>query len=204
MTRGTHEQVEIFFDFNCPYCRLSKRLIYRFAQRLAGPIIWRPFELLPDVPKSGSPWNLMPAEMKAFREAVEERAAQIGLPVTVPPFRPNTYDALRLGEYSKTLNAFEPLQEAIFDAYWTFGDDIGSHDVLLRLASQHGLDRERTKTILESDAYGPDVKQYTEFLRNLDFAAIPAFRAGDVSVFGLESEAAVTRFLEAYALEPTT
>jgi predicted DsbA family dithiol-disulfide isomerase len=146
----------------------------------------------------------MPAEMRAFRKAVEERAAQIGLPVTVPPFRPNTYDALRLGEYAKTAGVFDAFQEAVFDSYWTFGDDIGSHDILVRLAIQHGLDRERAASILDSDAYGPDVKHYTAQLRSVDYAAIPAFRAGNVSVYGLESEAAVTRFLEAYALEPAT
>jgi predicted DsbA family dithiol-disulfide isomerase len=193
--------VEIFYDFNCPYCRLSKRLLYRFVARLASPVVWRPFELLPDVPKAGAPWLLLPSEMRAFRKAVEDRAAQIGLPVTVPPFRPNTYDALRLAEYAKSLGRFDPLQEAIFDAYWTFGDDIGSHEILLNLAVQNGMDSERSRTILESDAYGPDVHQYSLELRALEYAAIPAFRAGDVSVFGLESEAAVVRFLEAYALE---
>jgi predicted DsbA family dithiol-disulfide isomerase len=147
---------------------------------------------------------LLPSEMKAFRKAVEDRAAQIGLPVTVPPFRPNTYDALRLAEYAKTTITFDVFQESVFDAYWTFGDDIGSHDVLLRLGTQHGLEPDKVRAILGSDAYGPEVKEYTAALRGQDFAAIPAFRAGDVSVYGLESEAAVTRFLEAYVFESAT
>lgn len=196
--------VEIYYDFNCPYCRLSKRLLYRFAQQIDEPIIWRPFELLPDIPKTGSPWLLLPSEMKAFRQAVEDRAAQIGLPVTVPPFRPNTYDALRLAEYAKNTEIFDAFQEAVFDAYWTFGDDIGSHEVLLRLATQHGLQSDRVETVLNSDTYGPDVREHTAALRGQEFAAIPAFRAGDVSVYGLESEAAVIRFLEAYAIEPVS
>jgi predicted DsbA family dithiol-disulfide isomerase len=190
--------LEIFYDFNCPYCRLSRRLLFRFSATFAAPVEWRPFELLPDVSKTGAPWTLAPSEMAAFRRAVADRATQIQHPITVPPFRPNTFDALRLAEAAKTVNAFDSFQEQVFDAYWTFGEDIGDHATLRNLAAATGMDSGLVSATLESEAFATVVRDSTERLRRIEYAAIPTFLWGDLIAFGLESEGTLVRFLEEY------
>ena len=63
---------------------------------------------------------------------------------------------------------------ALFDAYFTAGENLGSHDVLVRLAGQVGLDPAEAARILASDTYAAEVREREQFFQRQGINSVPA------------------------------
>jgi predicted DsbA family dithiol-disulfide isomerase len=63
---------------------------------------------------------------------------------------------------------------ALFDAYFTQGDNPGDHAVLARLAGQAGLDAAEAARILASDSYGAEVREREQFFQRHGINSVPA------------------------------
>jgi predicted DsbA family dithiol-disulfide isomerase len=71
----------------------------------------------------------------------------------------------------------DPVREAVFDAYFRDGRDIGRVDVLVDLASRLGLGRTEIKPALDVDRYQADVVDARRRAREEGVADVPSFRA---------------------------
>lgn len=143
-------------DSICPWCFVGKRRIEAAQVRLAAEglnfaLEWRPFQLNPDMPDEGMdrPTYRAAKYGAAQSAAMDRQLTQIGQEVGIG-FRydligrtPNTMashvmiaDALRAGGALLQNRAVE----AVFQAYFTQGRDIGSKDVLRDIAREAGFD----------------------------------------------------------------
>jgi predicted DsbA family dithiol-disulfide isomerase len=62
----------------------------------------------------------------------------------------------------------------LFNAYFTAGENVSAHDVLVRLAGQAGLDQAEAKRILVSDTYGAEVREREQFFQRHGINSVPA------------------------------
>ena len=153
-------EIEIYSDVVCPWCLIGKRRLERaLAQRpeLDLNIRWRAFQLNPDMPSAGM-------DRQAYLTAKfggAERAGEIysrvlaaaegeGLNVDFDAIKrtPNTINAHRLIRRAGELGVQDQVVEALFQAYFVAGRDIGDLDVLIDIGVACGLDEKVVRDYL--------------------------------------------------------
>src|SRR6266446_1137172 len=146
--------IEIFSDLICPWCYIGRRRLEAGLKILGANelpnIIWRPFELNPDMPKAG-------LDRKAYRsakfgswersQAMDREVAEIGRTLGLEfnydrvLITPNTRAGHRLLWWARDKGLQDALADALFRAYFTEGRDIGENEVLSEIAAEAGLSK---------------------------------------------------------------
>lgn len=160
----TSLNIEIYSDLICPWCYIGRRRLEAGIKLLGASeppdILWRPFELNPEMPKAG-------LDRKAYRSAkfgswersqamdrdVAATGKTLGLDFNYDRVlvTPNTFAGHRLLWWARDQGSQDILADAIFRAYFTEGLDIGKNEVLVEVAADAGLSEEDAKRFLESD-----------------------------------------------------
>ncbi len=67
----------------------------------------------------------------------------------------------------------------MFKAYFTDGENPGSHEVLARVAGEVGLDVARAQQVLASGEYTDEVRQRQRFYQQQGISSVPAIIIND-------------------------
>jgi predicted DsbA family dithiol-disulfide isomerase len=86
----------------------------------------------------------------------------------------NTFDAHRLLYLAGLEGKQRELKHALLEAYHGQGRNPADHDVLLELASVVGLDVERARQVLASDAYAAEVRAAQRAWHDAGIHAVPS------------------------------
>src|SRR3954447_16717535 len=95
---------------------------------------------------------------------LEARVAAVGAELGIPfafdriARTPNTFDAHRLIGFARLQGRQDALVEALFQAYFIEGRDIGERQVLANIAAKAGLDQAKIEGFLASDHGVDDVR----------------------------------------------
>ncbi len=180
-------RIEVWADVVCPWCWIGETRLYRaLGQRpqVEAEVVWRPFQLQPDLPPEGTPWDEVvqtefggPERAKAMFQQVAAAGAYDGLRFEFAriPSHPNTRDAHRLVLLAQESGIARRMAEALFAANFTEGRDIGNRDVLADVAAQVGLDRDRVARFLAGDQFGPAVDASQAEAASLGISGVPFF-----------------------------
>jgi predicted DsbA family dithiol-disulfide isomerase len=180
--------IEIYSDLICPWCYIGKRRMEAglklLGQEITPKIVWRPFQLNPDMPNEGM--NRKNYRTKKFGSwersmAMDAEVASTGQSLGLQfnydkvLMTPNTLAGHRLLWWAEQRNQQGPLAESLFRAYFTEGSDIGRHDVLAEVASGVGLPLSEARMFLDSEAGKKEVEE--EALKGLDLGleGVPYF-----------------------------
>lgn len=126
--------LRIYGDFNCPFSRLASRRAARLEATGSASVEWRAVEHDPAIPPAGEP---MTTELAAEIERELDQVRGLLRPgesveLTLPPRRPNTAQAT--AAYAACPEEQRrAVREALFDALWAQGLDIGDTEVLAGL-----------------------------------------------------------------------
>lgn len=129
-------QVEVFFDYLCPWSHLSQARVDGLIERHDIRVTWTPFELHPEIPPGGTDrrWGKSGAgsTLRPLAEAAD-------LPLERRSNVVNTRRALALSTWAMDQPAWPELHKTLFAAYW--GDDADLDDplVLSDLAAGAGI-----------------------------------------------------------------
>jgi len=201
--------IEIVYDFVCPWCYLGvKRLSFLLARRqdLGVDLVWRPFLLNPDMPRSGmSRANYMirkfGAEDRARRlyASIAELGAAEGIVFNFASIRrtPNSVDAHRLVRYAARFGAADGLVDRIFSAHFIEGLDIGSHALLSRLAAEQGLDAAAAEVFLAASDGTEFVHAENLHAHRLGINGVPCFLIdGEHAIAGAQESEVLERLID--------
>lgn len=174
-------RIDVISDAICPWCWIGKRQMERALAMLDQPftIHWRPYQLNPDMPVEG-------VERAAYRAAkfgsvergreLDANVAQAGRAVGLE-FRhdrmlrtPNTIAAHRLIRWAGDRQ--NDMVEALFQAYFQDGQDIGDHAVLAAIAASIGLE---ATDYLASDEGDAEVRAEDAHFRRIGINGVPSF-----------------------------
>lgn len=215
--------IDVVSDFVCPWCFLGK---VRLDKALAGfrrdrpgvevRVNWLPFFLNPNTPAQGEPYRpFLEAKFGGPRGAdeVQRRVAQAAAPDGLQfafdriATRPNTLAAHRLSYRAQSQGdhpeRVKQLIDALFEAYFQHGRDIGDIETLADLAVACGDRREAVIAYLESDQDVDAVKRMAGQIHRQGITGVPFFIMNrSLGLSGAQSEAVLGAALLRAAEDP--
>ena len=184
----TRVRIDIFSDTICPWCWIGKRRLERTLEArpsLDAEVVWHAFQLNPGMPAGGMD-RTQYLETKfggaeharvVYRRVLDEGARE-SLPFDFDaiPRTPNTLDSHRLVRWAADQAPGQtPMVEALFDAYFARGLDVGDLEVLVQVASAAGYDESGARKVLTSDAGRGEVLREDAQARAAGINGVPCF-----------------------------
>ncbi|WP_419759862.1 DsbA family oxidoreductase [Acidisoma sp.] len=180
--------IDFVSDVSCPWCiiglRALEEALARTADTVNADISFQPFELNPDMPPEGQnlvehithKYGSTPAQSAANRQIIRERAAGLGFTMAMSDQSRiyNTFDAHRLLHWAELEGRQSKLKHALFDAYFTAGQNVADHEVLVAAAEISGLDGTAAREVLASGRYAEEVRDAEDLWRSRGINAVPA------------------------------
>lgn len=182
-------KVEVWSDYLCPFCYMGKRkfelALNRFEQKDDVNLVFRSFELDPDFAEKTNQsiyeivahkYRIPVESAKIQYMQIAEQAAMVGLHYNFDSFIPtNVFKAHRLMHYAKSEGKMREMSDRIFKALFTDSLNISDNQVLIALASDIGLDKDKVLEVLTSDLYGKDVIKDEADAHSLGITGVPYF-----------------------------
>ncbi len=186
-------KIDFVSDVSCPWCVIGLKALEDALGRVSGEVQadlhFQPFELNPGMAAEGQDitehltekYGSTPEQLQHNREMIRQRGQALGFTFTVGARNRvyNTFDAHRLLHWAEAEGRQLALKEALFKAYFTDGENPGSHAVLARIAGEVGLDQARAQQILASDEYASEVRQREQFYQQQGIRSVPAIIIND-------------------------
>jgi predicted DsbA family dithiol-disulfide isomerase len=180
-------RIDIVLDVVCPWCFIGKRRLEQALARapdIAPRIRWRPFQLNPDMHDDGmTRHDYLAAKFGGSHHAariyqtVADAGAAAGIPFAFERIRrtPATREAHRLIRHAMRRGAADALVEAMFQAYFVEGRDLGNRATLAELGKAVGLDPAETRRFLASDHLRAEMMEEDRNARRIGINAVPCF-----------------------------
>ena len=182
-------EIQLWSDFACPWCALG---LYRldaarreFAHSDEITVVHRAFELDPHAPAHrpqsmdevlAAKYGMSPAQVRAGHDRLSALGDEVGLQFHFDRIQlGNTFDAHRLARAAQGTPAEHALVVRLFGAYFTEGQLLSDHGVLLEAATAAGLDEGLAADVLASDAFAAEVRADEATARQLGITGVPYF-----------------------------
>jgi len=210
-------EVDMVSDFVCPWCWLGYKQFLQAADKTKPRpnLSFRPYMLDASVPEEGADYRAYmknkfgdkpDSRWKAMREHLETAGPDAGIAFDFNAItrRPNTLNAHRLMRWAQGQDLGAACAEKLFRAYMEDGEDIGYIDVLCRIASEIGMDRDLVRELLSETRDKTEVQNEILFFRQLGVSGVPTFiYAGQMAVQGAQEAETHRKVLaDAAKLEP--
>jgi len=188
-------KIDFVSDISCPWCAIGLSALEQALDKLQGEVAaelqFQPFELNPQMPPGGQDigehltqkYGSTPAQQAQIRQTIAQRGADVGF-----AFNPNgrgriynTFDAHRLLHWAAQEDAGKQhaLKKALLVACHREGQDMASHEVLVRAAQAAGLDPVRARAILAGNEFAAEVHERETFYTNQGIHSVPAVIIND-------------------------
>lgn len=181
-------KIEFVSDVACPWCAIGlnalEHALAALGDDIAVELSFQPFELNPDMGPEGedtvaylsAKYGRTAEQIGQTQAMIRERGAAVGFAFGPRHRVWNTFDAHRLlcwaeGEGQGRQRA---LKHALLQAYHGEGRNPADREVLLDLAGRAGLDVERARQVLDSDAFAAEVRERERFWQGAGIQSVPA------------------------------
>jgi predicted DsbA family dithiol-disulfide isomerase len=180
-------RIDFYGDLTCPWCHLGwRRLRAAVAQRPESDpqIIWRPYQLNPDIPVTGidrQEYLLRKfgnaERVREVLHAVETAMRSEGIHVNLHRIRitSNTYLGHRLMLLAQQQGKTDALLAEFFIAYFVQGRDVGDPTVLRELTHLAGVNLKAVESELAQHSPHPDISASEQDARQLGIRAVPFY-----------------------------
>ncbi len=189
----TSLKIDFVSDVVCPWCAVGLASLEQALDRIQGEITadvhFQPFELNPQMAPEGEDvgehlarkYGSTPEQMAQNREAIRQRGEDVGFMFRMDKRDRiyNTFDAHRLLHWAGVEGKQAALKRALLGAYFTDGQNVSSHDVLVAAAVSVGLDGLEARAVLASDRYAKEVRQHEQFYQAQGIHSVPSVIVND-------------------------
>ncbi|MBT2325817.1 DsbA family oxidoreductase [Variovorax paradoxus] len=188
-------KIDFVSDVSCPWCAVGlgalEAALQRVAPDVSAELHFQPFELNPQMPPEGQDafehlnqkYGSSREQQAQARAAIRARGAAVGF-----EFREegrsrvyNTFDAHRLLHWAELEGGEKQiaLKKALLKACHTDGENLSDPELLVRLATEAGLDAQRARAILESDEYAAQTRERERLYTDAGIHSVPAIIIND-------------------------
>ena len=188
MTTPAPVRIDFVSDVSCPWCAIGLASLQQALARLDGEVAaeihFQPFELNPRMAAEGEDstehlvrkYGSSAEQIDANRAVIRERGAALGFTFNMDRRSRvyNTFDAHRLLHWAELEGRHLALKQILLRAYFTDGEDVSSHDTLVRLAVEAGLDGGRARQVLERGEFADEVRAQEQFFQSRGIHSVPA------------------------------
>lgn len=179
--------IDIWSDVVCPWCYIGKRRLEKalslFEHRDEVIIRHRAFQLQPDIDTTVPTKSYLAEKYRMAESQVEEMQANVcaiadgeGLCYNLEEtLSGNTFDAHRLLLWSATIGKQDALLEIMYSAYFEKSFPLFSHQDLIKVASDAGVDEADVKALLLSEDFSNQVLEDRALATQLGATGVPFF-----------------------------
>jgi predicted DsbA family dithiol-disulfide isomerase len=205
-----NSQLIIVSDVICPWCFIAKRnlrmALERAGHQLQLKITWRPFELNPTMPAEGMDRRTYRSTKFGsweYSQSLDMQVAAAGMRAGIE-FRhdlmvrtPNTLNAHRLIWLAEQEGMQDAVVEALFQAYFTEGSDVGDPRTLIEIGVGGGMDEQTVAGMLAGTRGVDEVRLQEQAALAGGISGVPTFMIGDRILFSgaLKPETMVARLV---------
>ena len=180
-------RIDVFSDIACPFCLIGDARLERVLNQhpdLKLNWFWHPFQLQPDLPKRGVPWEEFSRQKfgstegrrAAFAQVVRNGSSEgIEFDFERMPVAPNTLDAHRLVLLASQHDLGKPMSRALYRAYFCEARDITDPDVLEQLSVRVGLEEGAVRDLLAGNEFSDEVKASQLEAAKLGISGVPFY-----------------------------
>jgi predicted DsbA family dithiol-disulfide isomerase len=189
-------KIDFVSDVVCPWCAIGLSALEIALQRVAGELDvdlhFQPFELNPQMPPEGaevvpylaSKYGLSHEQVAHNQEAIRARGAAVGFEFRMDRRTRtyNTFDAHRLLYWAQAEGDAarqRALKHALLKAHFTDGENPGARAVLLRCATEAGLDARRAAAVVGDASFATEVRERERFYREAGVNSVPSVIVND-------------------------
>ncbi|MAH84960.1 MAG: hypothetical protein CBB68_11810 [Rhodospirillaceae bacterium TMED8] len=203
-------EIQIILDLICPWCFIGKRRLERaltMRPHVQPRFQWRPFLLNKEMPAEGIDRTAYlirkfgsEARVRRVYGAIAETGQSLDIDFAFERIHrtPNSVNSHRLVKIAACEAREDIVVERLFKEFFLHGSDIGSRDILLKIAADCGLDIHSVQRCLDSDEYINFV--YDENIRShrMGVNGVPAFVFNQRMVIaGAQEPQVLARMLDA-------
>jgi predicted DsbA family dithiol-disulfide isomerase len=184
----TQLRIDFVSDISCPWCVIGLKSLEQALANIGDvadvDLHFHPFELNPQMAPEGEDigehllrkYGATEEQGAKTRAMIRERGAELGFDFAMGKRSRiyNTFDAHRLLHWAELQGRQRELKMALFEAYFTKGENPGAHEVLTRVAAEVGLDATEAAEVLATGAYEEEVREQEEFFQRQGISAVPA------------------------------
>jgi predicted DsbA family dithiol-disulfide isomerase len=186
MTARAPLRIDFISDLSCPWCAIGlqglEQAIARLADELPVELHLQPFELNPDIPKSGEPIGAYAArkygagvdELARRQALIRQRGAEVGLALVERRLVVNTFDGHRLVHWAGLQGQALAMKKALLAAYHVRGQNLASPAVLLEAVSEARLDVAQALAVLEQGTHADVVRAATRHWQRAGIDSVPS------------------------------
>lgn len=189
----TSLKIDFVSDVSCPWCAIGLGALQQAAARLGDEVKlemhFQPFELNPDMGAEGQDvvehlsekYGISAEQIKQNGESIRARGEAVGFAFNMDRRARiyNTFDAHRLLHWADLKGHQLALKQALFSAYFTDGENPSQHALLVRLASEVGLDAAEAAEVLATDRHAAEVRASQQRYLQSGIRAVPAVIVND-------------------------
>jgi predicted DsbA family dithiol-disulfide isomerase len=203
-------RINVISDTVCPWCFIGKR---RLEQALAlrphiePQIVWSAFLLNPEIPPEGldrSNYLIRKFGSENRVRRVYGAIADTGLSVEIDfafdriDRTPNSIDAHRVIRKAQDIGKASDVVEALFQAFFVEGRDIGDKSLLGDIGERFGIEKPHLINYLDSDDDISEVYDENARAHRLGINGVPAFVFNeDWVISGAQEPQVLARMLDA-------
>jgi predicted DsbA family dithiol-disulfide isomerase len=184
----TQLRIDFVSDISCPWCVIGLKSLEQALANIGDvadvDLHFHPFELNPQMAPEGEEigehlarkYGATEEQGAKTREMIRERGAELGFDFAMGKRSRiyNTFDAHRLLHWAELQGRQRELKMALFEAYFTKGENPGAHEVLTRVAAEVGLDATEAAEVLATGAYEEEVREQEAFFQRQGITGVPA------------------------------
>lgn len=179
--------IDVWSDVVCPWCFIGRRRLQKaIANHGAGNDITvrhRAFQLQPDITETVPTADHLAQKYRLDKNKVAEMQANVcsiadgeGLCYDLEnTLSGNTSDAHRLILWAETIGRGDDLLEALYSAYFEKSRSIFSHEDLVAIALEIGIDQAAAHSLLNSDDFLEQVQQDQALASQLGANGVPFY-----------------------------
>ena len=211
-------RIDVISDVVCPWCYIGKRRLARTLELLRESVgetpqvevVWRPFQLNPQLPAKGIERSeYLAVKFGSRAQEIYSRVTGVGRSVGIDfafdriVRQPNTVPAHQLIALAQRYGNQDEMVETLFRGYFLEGVDLTQSDNLVELARRAGLEGQVARECLDDDAQRQAVLAEDGQARALGVTGVPFFIFEQrLAVSGAQEPDVLLRALTEAAAEP--
>ncbi|MFC6954498.1 DsbA family oxidoreductase [Halorubellus litoreus] len=200
--------VTVYSDYVCPFCYLGRESLrqYQATRDESLEIDWRPFDLRsgqrgPDGEidhsvDTGKDDDYFEQAKENVRRLQEKYDVEMDLDLATDV---DSLDAQVASYYVKGHDDYETwpaFDEALLDALWQDGRDIGDESVLVDLAADAGVDPDEIRAALDDDALRAELEEQFRAAQQAGVTGVPTFAYDGYAARGAVPPEHIERLVE--------
>jgi len=176
----------MYSDYVCPFCYLGKASLkqYREGREESVEVEWHPFDLrghkrdstgeIDESVEDGKDEAYFEQAKQNVRRLQDEYDVEMDLEIATDI---DSWNAQQASLYVRRAfpEEFAAFHDAVYDALWQEGKDIGDPEVLTTIADEVGIDPEGVREATEDPDLEADLREYFRSAQEAGVTGVPTF-----------------------------